>query len=233
MDSKGVVASGEKMNGLSVSDILQGLIDEVTSGRMGADVYASLFRLLAGLLLAISFGTPVGLWLGHHARVRRYLIPPLNFLRSISPLAWIPFAVVWFGIGDPPVIFLVFIGCVLPWLFATAQAVQSVPEVYFRVAQDHQFHGWELLSRITFPAIAPSLLQTSRLVATLGWIILVPAEMLAGREGLGFAIMDARNGMRIDLLVVNILVIGALAHAADVLLQRLALRPEVRWGHER
>lgn len=221
------------MSGLTLSEIVNGLVEEVVSGRMGADVYASLFRLFAGLFLAIGVGTPFGLWLGHHSRMRRFLVPPLNFLRSISPLAWIPFAVVWFGIGDPPVIFLIFIGCVLPWLFATAHAVQTVPDVYFRVAHDHHFHGWDLLSRITFPAIAPSLLQTARLVATLGWIILVPAEMLAGREGLGFAIMDARNGMRIDLLVVNILVIGALAHGADTLLQRLALRPEVRWGHER
>jgi NitT/TauT family transport system permease protein len=221
------------MSGLSLAEIFHGLVEELTSGRMGADVYASLFRLFAGLFLAILVGTPLGLWLGHHSRVRRFLVPPLNFLRSISPLAWIPFAVVWFGIGDPPVIFLIFVGCLLPWLFATAHAVQTVPDVYFRVAHDHHFQGWELLSRITFPAIAPSLLQTSRLIATLGWIILVPAEMLAGREGLGFAIMDARNGMRIDLLVVNILVIGALAHAVDTLLQRLALRPEVRWGHER
>jgi NitT/TauT family transport system permease protein len=214
-------------------EIFKGLITEATSGRLGADVYASLYRLLAGLFLAVIIGTPIGLWLGHHVRLRKMLVPPLNFLRSISPLAWIPFAVVWFGVGDPPVVFLVFVGCVLPWLFATANAVQSVPEVYFRVASDHNFQGWELLSRITFPAIAPSLLQTARLIATLGWIILVPAEMLAGREGLGFAIMDARNGMRIDLLIVNILAIGALAHAADTLLQRLALRPEVRWGHER
>lgn len=221
------------MSGLSLAEIFQGLVSEATSGRLGADVYASLYRLLAGLFCAVLVGTPVGLWLGHRVRLRKLLVPPLNFLRSISPLAWIPFAVVWFGVGDPPVVFLVFVGCVLPWLFATAHAVQSVPEVYFRVASDHSFHGWELLSRITFPAIAPSLLQTARLVATLGWIILVPAEMLAGREGLGFAIMDARNGMRIDLLIVNILAIGALAHGADTLLQRLALRPEVRWGHER
>ena len=221
------------MTNMTWAEIFQAVAGEWTSGRLVADIYASLFRHIAGVFLAVLVGTPVGMWLGHHARLRRFIIPPLNFLRSISPLAWIPFAVVWFGVGDPPVVFLVFVGCVLPWVFATAQAVQSVPEVYFRVARDHSFKGIELLSQIIFPAIAPSLLQTGRLVATLGWIILVPAEMLAGREGLGFAIMDARNGMRVDLLILNILVIGALAHSADVILERLRKTPMLRWGHER
>lgn len=216
-----------------MTELLSAIRDEFATGRVGADVYASVFRHLAGLFLAIVVGTPLGLWLGNTQAWRQMLTTPLNFLRSISPLAWIPFAVVWFGLGDPPVVFLVFVGCLFPWVFATALAVQSVPRVYLSVARDHAFAPREVLFDVIFPAIAPRLLQTSRLVATLGWIILVPAEMLAGREGLGFAIMDARNGMRIDLLVLNILVIGSLAHSMDTLLARVQRHPSLRWGHER
>lgn len=216
-----------------MTDIFLAVKDEFASGRVSADVYASVFRHLAGLFLAVIIGTPAGLWLGHVASLRRFLSTPLNFLRSISPLAWIPFAVIWFGLGDPPVVFLVFVGCLFPWIFATALAVQSVPRVFLSVARDHGFSSREILLDVVLPAIAPRLLQTCRLIATLGWIVLVPAEMLAGREGLGFAIMDARNGMRIDLLILNILVIGSLAHSMDTLLARLQRQPFLRWGHER
>lgn len=216
-----------------MTEIFVAIKDEFSSGRVSADVYASVFRHLAGLFLAVLIGTPVGLWLGHMAALRRLLSTPLNFLRSVSPLAWIPFAVIWFGLGDPPVVFLVFVGCLFPWIFATALAVQAVPRVYLSVARDHGFSSREILLDVVLPAIAPRLLQTCRLIATLGWIVLVPAEMLAGREGLGFAIMDARNGMRIDLLILNILVIGSLAHSMDTLLARLQRQPFLRWGHER
>ncbi len=218
---------------MTLTEISQAWLAEVSSGRALWDSYASVYRLAVGLFLAVVVGTPLGLLLGHSVRTFRWLATPLNFLRSISPLAWIPFAVVWFGVGDWPVVFLVFVGTVLPWIFSSATAVTTVPEVYFQVARDHRVEGTALFSDIIFPAMLPTLVRNFRVIATLAWVILVPAEMLAGREGLGFAIMDARNGMRLDLLIFNMLLIGAFAHLQDLFLARLLRHPTLRWGHAR
>ena len=213
-------------------DFLTALQAEISSGRILADSIASLFRWASGFFLAGILGIPLGLFLGKHEGMRLFILPYLNVLRSLSPLAWIPFAVIWFGIGDPPVIFLIFLGCVFPLLFATMNAVFSVPRVYDQVASEYQFEGAEYFFKILFPAVLPQIVASTRLVAGLAWIVLVPGEMLAGKEGLGFAILDARNGMRTDLLLINMMVIALIAHGIDHLLQRLNQKSAVRWSHE-
>lgn len=213
-------------------DFLQALRTELTSGRLVEDVGASLYRWLCGFILSAAVGIPVGLWLGQSPRARAVLAPYLNFFRSLSPLAWIPFAVIWFGIGDAPVVFLIFLGTVFPILFATMNAVFQIPKVFHQVAREYHFSRIEYMTEILFPAVLPQIVSSLRLVAALAWIVLVPSEMLAGKEGLGFAILDARNGMRTDLLVVNMAVIGLLAHATDILLQRLNQMAHVRWSYE-
>src|SRR5213592_4758928 len=108
-------------------------------------------------MLAVVLGVPVGLWLGHHVRSRFALLPGINFFRSLSPLAWIPFAILWFGIGDPPAIFNIFMASFFPLALATTSAVAAIPSVYFRVAEDYGIRGSEMLRRITLPAILPEL----------------------------------------------------------------------------
>jgi NitT/TauT family transport system permease protein len=116
--------------------VARGFGEEVRSGRLLDDLVASLFRVTIGFTLAVFSGLPVGLWLGHHARVRTAFLPVINFFRSLSPLAWIPFAILWFGIGDLPTIFLIFMASFFPIVLATIAAVAGIPSVYFRVARD-------------------------------------------------------------------------------------------------
>ena len=213
--------------------VARGLFEEVRTGRLPNDVVASLFRVTAGFTLAVALGLPLGLWLGHSARARAALLPAVNFYRSLSPLAWIPFAILWFGIGDLPAVFLIFMASFFPVVLATAAAVSGVPAVYYRVAADYGFRGAELLTRVTLPAIAPQVITALRVTAGLAWLVVVAAEMIAGRDGLGFAIWDARNGLRMDLLVSGMIVIGLIGVALDRLLVRLTRVPSVRWGYER
>ena len=114
---------------------------EFMSGRLVQDAVASLFRVGAGFLLATAIGIPAGLLLGHSAMARAGLLPLVNFFRNLSPLAWIPFAILWLGIGDPPAIFLIFMAAVFPVVLSTAAAVASIPSVYFRVARDLGIEG--------------------------------------------------------------------------------------------
>ncbi len=213
--------------------VAKGFGEEIRTGRLLADLVASLFRVTTGFMLAVLLGVPMGLWLGNHVRSRLALLPALNFFRSLSPLAWIPFAILWFGIGDLPAIFLIFMACFFPVALATLAAVASIPSVYFRVARDYRFNGLELLTKVTLPAIAPQVITSLRVTAGLAWLVVVAAEMIAGRDGLGFAIWDARNGLRMDLLVAGMIVIGVIGMVIDRVLMRLTKISSVRWGYER
>jgi len=214
-------------------DVARGVAFELASGRLVNDVIASLFRVSAGFLLAVSLGVPSGLLLGHSARAREAFLPIVNFFRSLSPLAWIPFAILWLGIGDAPAIFLIFMAAFFPIVLSTTAAVAGIPSIYFRVARDLGIAGPRLLTAVTLPAIAPQVITTLRVVAGLSWLVVVAAEMIAGRDGLGFAVWDARNGLRIDLLAAEMLVIGVIGATLDRLLVQLTRIPSVRWGYER
>lgn len=215
-----------------LGDFLVSASSEISSGRLFNDLIASLFRWGCGFIFAVITAIPVGLLIGRNSALRAFISPYLNVFRSLSPLAWIPFAVIWFGIGDAPVIFLIFLGCFFPLLFSTLAGLNNVPKVYEQLARDYHFVGREYLVDILFPAILPQVVSSLRLVAGLAWIVLVPAEMLAGKEGLGFAILDARNGLRTDLLVFNMIVIALTAHLIDIFLERLNHESKVRWSYE-
>ena len=211
----------------------RGLVIELTSGRLVDDGIASLFRVSVGFLLSVVLGVPTGLVLGHSVLARQAFLPLVNFFRSLSPLAWIPFAILWLGIGDPPAIFLIFMATFFPMVLSTAAAVANIPSNYFRVARDLGIEGFELLRDVTLPAIAPQVITALRVTAGLSWLVVVAAEMIAGRDGLGFAVWDARNGLRIDLLGAAMVVIGTIGVAIDRLLVQLTRIPSVRWGYER
>src|SRR5215210_985287 len=213
--------------------VVRGFGEEFKAGRLFDDLIASLYRVLTGFALAVALGVPLGLMLGHRARARVALLPTFNFFRNLSPLAWIPFAILWFGIGDVPAIFLIFMASFFPLILATAAAVSSIPAVYFRVAQDYGLRRGELLTQVTLPAILPQVITALRVTAGLAWLVVVAAEMIAGRDGLGFAIWDARNGLRMDLLVAGMIVIGLIGVLLDRLLLRLTRIRSVRWGYER
>ena len=214
-------------------DVARGVWVELRSGRLVNDAIASLFRVSAGFLLAVILGVPAGLLLGHSVPARAAFLPLVNFFRSLSPLAWIPFAILWLGIGDPPAIFLIFMAAFFPIVLSTSAAVANIPSVFFRVARDLGIEGARLLRAVTLPAIAPQVITTLRVTAGLSWLVVVAAEMIAGRDGLGFAVWDARNGLRIDLLAAAMFVIGVIGATLDRLLVELTRIPSVRWGYER
>jgi NitT/TauT family transport system permease protein len=213
--------------------VVRGFGQEIGSGRLLDDMIASLFRVTAGFVLAVVLAIPLGLWLGHHARVRLALLPTVNFFRNLSPLAWIPFAVLWFGIGDAPAIFLIFLSTFFTVALAVSAAVANIPSVYFQAAREYGLRGVQLLTGVTLPAIMPQVITTLRVTAGIAWMVVVAAEMIAGRDGLGFAIWDSRNGLRTDLAICEMIVIGLIGVAIDRLLMQLTKMPGVRWGYER
>ena len=217
----------------SPQQVVIALVEEFNAGRLIRDIIASMYRVLTGFILSSFLGVFLGLAVARSHFLEQASLPIINFLRNLSAVAWIPFAIIWFGIGDTPVIFLVFMGALFPTILSTISAVKSVPKVYAYVANDYGIKGSDLLFKITLPAIAPQILTTLRMVLGLSWVIMVAAEMIAGQEGLGFAIFDARNGMRTDMLIAQMWVIGFIGIIGDSFMQKLQTLPSVRWTHER
>jgi NitT/TauT family transport system permease protein len=156
---------------------------ELASGRLLDDVVASLFRVAWGFAGAVVTAVPLGLVVGRHAQTRAALLPWINFFRSLSPIAWIPFAIIWFGVGDPPAIFIIFIATFFQIALATAAAAGAVPRVYYRVAHELAMTPGETLFQITLPAILPQLVTALRVAIGVAWMVVVAAEMIAVRAG--------------------------------------------------
>jgi len=205
---------------------------EIASGRLLDDTIASLYRVAWGFVTATVLAVPLGLVVGRQAAARDALLPWINFFRSLSPIAWIPFAIIWFGIGDPPAIFIIFIAVFFQVALATAAAAAAVPKIYYRVAEDLGFTGGAVLFRITLPAILPQLVIALRVAIGVAWMVVVVAEMMAATSGLGFLIIDARNGLRMDLVVCGMISIGAIGILLDLMFSRLARTERLRWGSE-
>jgi len=214
----------------SPPEVASAFAGELASGRLLDDTIASLYRVAWGFTSAVIFAVPLGLVVGRSASTRDALLPWINFFRSLSPIAWIPFAVIWFGIGDPPAIFILFIATFFQVALATSAAAAAVPRIYYRVGEDLGFTASEALFRITLPAILPQLVTALRVAIGVAWMVVVAAEMIAVRSGLGYLIVDARNGLRMDLVVCGMITIGAIGIGLDALFSRLARLESLRWG---
>ena len=217
----------------SPASVLKSFKEEVVAGRLVNDIIASLWRVAIGFVISATLGIPIGLWLGQHLYARQAFVPMLNFFRFLSPLAWIPFAILWFHIGDKPAVFLIFMATFFPLVLATMSAVATIPSIYFRVAKDYDYKGIEMLTKVTFPAVLPQVITALRVSYGIAWVVIVAAEMVGCQDGLGYGIWEARNGLRLDSAVCYMIVIGLLGMGIDRLLAQLTKLPNVRWGYER
>lgn len=196
--------------------VIHGLWELTRRGLLAKHVIASLFRVTWGYLLAVALGIPLGLALGWFRRGERALNPLLQLLRPISPLAWIPIAILWFGVGDAAAIFIIFTASLLPITTAAASAVAQVPTVHLRAGRNFGLSSTDLLRRIVYPSAAPQLLSALRLTLGIAWLVVVAAEMIAVSSGLGFLIIDSRNaGNRYDLVIAGMVIIGLIGLALD------------------
>ena len=161
--------------------VLQGIADLMQHGLLFKYVVASLFRVTWGFLLALLLAVPLGIVAGWHARFDMALNPLLQILRPISPLAWIPIAILWFGVGDLSAIFLIFLGCFFPLLLTTMNAVKSVARVHVDAARNFGLSRRLIYTRVLLPAILPQLLIGMRITLGIAWLVVVAAEMIAGQ----------------------------------------------------
>ena len=204
----------------------------VESERLWGDTVASLFRVTWGFLGAAAVGIPLGLLVGWSTRTFRALNPIIQGLRPISPIAWIPIAILWFDIGDGAGIFLIFLSSFFPITVGTMAAVRNISLVHQRSARNFQMTGLDLFRRVVLPASLPQIITSLRISLGVAWLVIVAAEMVGMDSGLGYLINDARNaGSRYDLVVATMIIIGLIGIVLDFLIRRLETFDEVRWGY--
>lgn len=193
-----------------------GLVSLAREGLLLKHAVASLFRVTWGFLGAAILAIPLGLAIGSRRRLHLGFQPLIQIFRPISPLAWIPIAILWFGVGDAPAIFLIFLASFFPLLTAAISAVREIPDVYINAGRNFGLSPARVVSQVLYPAVLPQLLTGLRITLGVAWLVVVAAEMIAVNSGLGFLIVDARNaGNRYDLVVAGMVAIGVIGLLLD------------------
>ncbi len=212
--------------------VVGGIVDLVRHGLLLKYVVASLFRVSWGFVLAAALAIPLGLTIGWYSRAEMALNPLIQIFRPISPLAWIPIAILWFGVGDLSAIFLIFLGCFFPLLLTAINAVKNIPGVFINAGRNFGMGPATLVYRVLYPAVAPQLIIGLRITLGVAWLVVVAAEMIAVDSGLGFLIVDARNaGNRYDLVVAGMVIIGTIGLLLDTAMRSLEKVKSFRWGY--
>lgn len=212
--------------------VVGGIGDLVHHGFLFKYIVASLFRVTWGFCLAAFLAIPLGLTIGWYRRSELALNPLVQVFRPISPLAWIPLAILWFGVGDASSIFLIFLGCFFPLLLTAINAVRNIPAVYINAGRNFGLSPAQLVYRVLYPAVFPQLLIGLRITLGVAWLVVVAAEMIAVDSGLGFLIVDARNaGNRYDLVVAGMVIIGVIGLLLDTAMRSLEKVRSFRWAY--
>ena len=196
----------------------------VYGGELWSPIVASLWRIIAGLFWGLIIGVPLGVLVGYIKTALALTNVPFQFLRMISPLAWMPIAVLTFDTWNGAIIFLVTMASVWPILFSTAHGVRRIDPNWFKVARNLGASGWQMLQRIIMPAIISDVLVGLRLAVGVAWVVLVPAEYLGVSSGLGYAINDARDTLSYDTLGAIVIVIGVIGYLLDLICYALVKR---------
>jgi NitT/TauT family transport system permease protein len=209
----------------------KGLAELLHKHVLWADIGDSLRRVALGFATAAVVGIPLGLTLGWYPALNQVVNPVIQILRPISPIAWIPVAILFFGVGERPAVFLIFLSAFFPILVACVSGVSNVPLIFRRAGRNFGLSRTQILAKVVFPAALPQILIGLRIALGVSWLVVVAAEMIAVDSGLGYLVIDSRNsGKRYDLVVAAMLVIGLIGLTLDFGFRWLEKIRSVRWG---
>jgi NitT/TauT family transport system permease protein len=214
--------------------VVTGTVELIEDGTLWRHIGASLMRVGIGFSLAVLIAVPLGLWLGWVRGAYATLNPLFQILRPISPIAWIPLAILWFGVGNASPIYLIFISSVFPMIVQTTAGVHTIERRYLHAAQNFGVSRYTLFRQVVIPAVLPQIIVGMRIGLGVAWLVVVAAEMIALRSGLGYLIIDSRNaGNRYDLVIAGMIIIGLIGLMLDGVMRLLEGLKSVRWRYAR
>jgi NitT/TauT family transport system permease protein len=214
--------------------VVTGTVELIRDGTLWEHIGASLFRVGAGFGLAVALAVPLGLWMGWVRGAFTTLNPIFQILRPISPIAWIPIAILWFGVGNASPIYLIFISSLFPMVVQTTTGVHTIERRYLWAAANFGVSRYTLFRRVVIPAVLPQIIVGMRIGLGVAWLVVVAAEMIALRSGLGYLIIDSRNaGNRYDLVIAGMIIIGLIGLMLDGAMRLLEGLKSVQWRYVR
>lgn len=209
--------------------VAESAVTDLSPMELANHIRASLTRVVLGFALGTFLGIAIGIASGWYVTLGKIVWTPIEILRPIPPLAWIPLALIWFGLGEQSKIFIIFLGAFFPIVTNTYKGMLSVDPMLLRAGQMMGLKGPKLLMRVAIPAAMPDIATGLRIGWSLAFGSLVAAEILAAQEGLGYMIMHARELGQIGLIVFGIIIIGVVTFLTDYLLNELFLKRQLRW----
>jgi sulfonate transport system permease protein len=196
----------------------------LASGQLTTDIFQSLGHVGIGFLIAVVIGTPLGLVIGMNRTLAALIDPPIQFLKPIPPIAWIPLAILWFGIGDAPSYFLTMVAALFPIVLNVHLGVRRISSQHFAVARSFEAPRGLILRSLIWPATLPFAISGYRIGLGVAWMTVVGAEMIAAPSGLGHLIHASQDLLQTDKVIAGMIAIGAIGLAADYGLRRLEAR---------
>jgi ABC-type nitrate/sulfonate/bicarbonate transport system permease component len=211
------------------SDVVAGFFDLVRDGTLAGDVAASLKRVVGGFLIASAFAVPLALLMAFFRPIDLLISPIVTFLRPIPPIAWIPIAILWFGIGDPPSYFITALAAFFPIFISSYAGGHAVRPEHVHAARSLGAGPKALFTRIYLPSAMPMIATGLRIGLGQSWMAVVTAELIAAQSGLGYMIQANRLALETSLVLVGMCVIGLLGAAMSLALVALERHVLVPW----
>jgi NitT/TauT family transport system permease protein len=196
----------------------------LTTARLPLDILMSTQRVFVGVVLGIALAVPVGFVLGWYRDVRRFIDPLLNFFRALPPIALIPLVIVYFGIGEPAKIVILFYASFFAGVIVMYEGIAQISPIYVRVSRTLGATDGEIFRKVIVPLTVPHLLTALRVALGVAWATLVASELIAAQQGLGALIQNASSFFQLDIIYVGIICIGLIALAMDLALRALTRR---------
>lgn len=202
----------------------------IITGEIISHLGISLFRFIVGFGFAVIVGVPVGFLLGRSNASFDAIEPLFQLIRPVSPIAWSPFVVLWFGIGSLPAMAIIFIAAFFPIVFNTIKGIRNVEPQYLKIASNLNLKGWSLYRNILFPGAFKHIMGGIHMAVGTSWIFLVSGEMIGAQSGLGFLIVDSRNMLNLEDVLSAIFFIGVFGFLIDRLISYLEKMILTRFG---
>jgi sulfonate transport system permease protein len=210
-------------------DIVITAVEFYNDGTLLEHIKASFIRVIEGfgiaLVLALFFGVIIGL----NRRFERFTDSVLQIIKPIPPIAWIPLAILWFGIGEASKIYIIAIGAFFPILVNTVEGIKNIDSRYLELSLVYEAPRSRVIWRVILPGALPFIMVGVRLGLGMGWICVVAAELIAANSGIGYMLMDGRSLSRPDMVILGMIVIGIIGKLMDDILRFLS-KKAIRWN---
>ena len=198
------------------------------TGELPRHIAISLERVLAGFAVAATAGLALGLAIGLSRRVDRATDLLIQLIKPIPPIAWIPLAILWFGIGEAAKVYIIFLGAFFPVLVNTIDGIRQTDHRYVELARLLEVPRRRFITRVVLPGALPAIMTGLRIGVMVAWMCVVASELIAASSGIGYLIMDARQLSQTDVVLVGMITIGIMGKLLDVLLKAIERRL-IRW----